>query len=89
MLNHYVQEGIPVVVWTTIDLKEPLFNYSWYVHGTEKSIDVIRNSHTVVLTGFSEDEVFVMDPLKGNVSYPMDQFFEIYKKAGSHAMVVR
>ncbi|MBC5637728.1 C39 family peptidase [Ornithinibacillus sp. BX22] len=89
LLNNYVQEGIPVVVWTTIDLKEPLFNYSWYVHGTEKSIDVIRNSHTVVLTGFSEEEVFVMDPLKGNVSYPMDQFFEIYKKAGSHAMVVR
>lgn len=88
-LLNYIQEGIPVIIWTTIDQREPLFNYSWYVNGTDKSIDIIRNSHTVVLTGFSETEVYVMDPLKGNVAYPKNRFFEIYKKAGSHAMVVR
>jgi uncharacterized protein YvpB len=87
-LLKYVREGIPVIVWTTINQNEPMFNYSWYVADTDKSIDVIRNSHTVVLTGFSEDNVYVMDPLKGNVAYPRERFFDIYKKAGSHAMVV-
>jgi uncharacterized protein YvpB len=88
-LLDYVREGIPVIVWTTINQQTPLFNYSWLISGTEESIDIIRNSHTVVLTGYSEDEVYVMDPLKGNVSYPKERFFEIYEIAGSHAMVIR
>ncbi|GGA65837.1 hypothetical protein GCM10008025_07060 [Ornithinibacillus halotolerans] len=88
-LLHYIRKGIPVIIWTTINQQEPLFNYSWNVVGTDEKIDIIRNSHTVVLTGYSEDEVFVMDPLKGNVSYPKDRFFEIYKNAGSHAMIIK
>lgn len=87
-LLDYVREGIPVIIWTTINQKDPQFNYSWYVNGTDKKIDVIRNSHTVVLSGYSEDEVYVMDPLKGNVAYPKQRFFEIYEKAGSHAMII-
>src|SRR5690606_26730700 len=88
-LLDYVREGIPVIIWTTIDQQEPNFNYSWIVTGSEEKLDVIRNSHTVVLTGFSENEVYVMDPLKGNVAYPKERFFEIYEKAGSHAMIVQ
>jgi uncharacterized protein YvpB len=88
-LLDYVREGIPVIVWTTIDQKEPLFNYSWFITGTNESIDIIRNSHTVVLTGYSEEEVYVMDPLKGNIAYPKERFFQLYEKTGSHAMVIR
>jgi uncharacterized protein YvpB len=88
LLTH-IQEGTPIIIWTTIDQKDPLFNYSWYVLGTDKRIDVLRNSHTVVLTGFSKDKVYVMDPLKGNVAYPKERFFDIYEMAGSHAMIIR
>ncbi|WP_052345832.1 C39 family peptidase [Paucisalibacillus sp. EB02] len=88
-LLEYIREGIPVIVWTTINQKDPLFDYSWIIRGTKDSINVIRNSHTVVLTGYSETEVYVMDPLKGNIAYPKERFFEIYEKAGSHAMVIR
>ncbi|WP_047981794.1 C39 family peptidase [Ornithinibacillus contaminans] len=84
-----IKQGIPVIMWMTVDLTEPLQNYSWYITGTEKRIDVLRNSHTVVLTGFSEQDVYVMDPLKGNVAYPKDRFFDIYEKVGSHAMIIQ
>ncbi|HAM80142.1 C39 family peptidase [Ornithinibacillus bavariensis] len=88
-LLSYILEGIPVIIWTTIDQRDPLFNYSWYIRDTDKRIDVLRNSHTVVLTGFSENQVFVMDPLKGNIAYPKKRFFEIYEMAGSHAMIIQ
>ncbi|MEN2768570.1 C39 family peptidase [Ornithinibacillus xuwenensis] len=88
-LLDYIKQGVPVIVWITIDLKDPLLNYSWYLNETDKRIEVPRNSHTVVLTGFSDNEVYVMDPLKGNVTYPKETFFDIYKKAGSHALLIR
>ncbi len=84
----YLKEGTPVIVWTTRDLSEPNKNFSWYIKGTNEILQVPTNSHTVVLTGFSEEIVYAMDPLRGQVVYDSDQFFEIYGKAGSHAMVI-
>ncbi|MFD2046369.1 C39 family peptidase [Ornithinibacillus salinisoli] len=84
----YLKKGIPVITWTTTDMKEPRFNYSWYIFETNELMEVPINSHTVVVTGFDNQVVYTMDPLKGQKSYDMEEFFSIYEKAGSHAMVV-
>ncbi|QGS69326.1 hypothetical protein CV093_16560 [Oceanobacillus sp. 143] len=83
-----LSEGIPVIMWTTVDMKEPRVNYSWYIKGTTEKINVPTNSHTVVLTGFKDDNVFAMDPLKGHVTYQAEHLFNIFEQAGGHAMIV-
>jgi uncharacterized protein YvpB len=83
-----LEKGIPVVTWITIDLKEPRLNYSWYFYDTDEYFLAPVNLHAVVLNGYVDDQVHVMDPLKGQVTYNADIFFESYIALGSHAMIV-
>ncbi|RDW18808.1 hypothetical protein CWR48_09875 [Oceanobacillus arenosus] len=87
-IYQFLSKGIPVIMWTTVDMKEPRFTYSWHIKGTDKKVNVPTNSHTVVLTGFKDDLVFAMDPLKGNVKYQAEHLFAIFEQAGGHALVV-
>lgn len=84
----YLNNGIPVVIWMTIDLKAPRINYSWYFHDTEEYFDAPVNLHSVVINGYVDENVHVMDPLKGQVIYNADAFFQSYYSLGSHAMVI-
>lgn len=87
-IMEYVDQGIPVVVWMTRDLSPPKIEYSWYLHETEEIFNALINLHSVVLNGYNDKEVFVMDPLKGQTTYNADLFFESYSSLGSHAMTI-
>ena len=85
----YLKEGVPVVIWVTLDLTEPRINYSWYFHETGEYFDAPVNLHCVVLNGYKDDDsLHVMNPLKGQVVYDRDYFFRSYEALGRHAMVV-
>lgn len=83
-----LRKGNPVVIWVTLELKEPIMDFSWYFSNTGEHFIAPINLHSVVLNGFVEDKVHVMDPLKGQVTYDIDTFFESYNALGSHAMVI-
>ncbi|MGE7838725.1 C39 family peptidase [Viridibacillus arvi] len=83
-----VQEGVPVVVWVTLDLSKPAFKEGWWIKGTNRKLDMYRNLHAVVLTGHMDDKVIVMDPLHGYVSHDETSFFKSYKKLGSQAVAI-
>lgn len=84
----YVKMGIPVLTWTTIDLETPRINYSWYLNNTKEEYQAYVNLHCMILTGFDNDTVTVIDPLKGKVAYNKKTFFEIYEAIGKNAMIV-
>lgn len=84
----HLSNGFPVVIWITIDLKKPWSDHSWYFHDSEEYFSAIGNSHTVVLNGYDESNVYVMDPLKGQVTYNANTFFDRYHDRGSHAMII-
>jgi len=85
-----VREGVPVVTWVTLDLSEPKTSppKGWIYEGETESREAYMNLHAVVLTGHLGDKVVVMDPLKGFVTYNVDQFFKSYQKLGKHAVAV-
>lgn len=89
-LLQLVREGVPVVTWVTLDLSEPKTNASrgWIYEGETTSHAAYMNLHAVVLTGHLGDKVVVMNPLKGYVTYDVDQFFKSYKELGSQAVAV-
>ncbi|WIV13326.1 C39 family peptidase [Proteiniborus sp. MB09-C3] len=84
----YLNQGIPVVIWVTLDLSKPKINYSWYLSDTGEKTDMPINLHCVVLNGYAGDNVHVMNPLKGQVAYDADAFFQSYVELGSHAVIL-
>ncbi|MDR6997598.1 C39 family peptidase [Neobacillus niacini] len=83
-----LNKGVLVVIWVTLDLSIPKINYGWYLSGTNKYYRAPVNLHAVVLNGYDEKYVYVMNPLKGHVKYDAKKFFSSYKALGSHAMVM-
>lgn len=83
-----VQEGVPVVVWVTLDLTTPRISDGWTIEGTNTYHKMYKNLHAVVLTGHLVDKVVVMDPLKGYVTYSDEHFFKSYKELGAQAVAV-
>lgn len=83
-----VKQGIPVVVWVTLDLTAPRVDGGWVIEGTSTFHKMYKNLHAVVLTGYLINKVVVMDPLKGYVTYKEDQFFKSYKQLGMQAVAV-
>ncbi|MDQ8734865.1 C39 family peptidase [Paenibacillus sp. LHD-38] len=84
----YLNKGIPVVVWTTLDLSKPKMNAAWYFNDTGDYFPAPVNLHVVVLNGYEDNLVHVMNPLKGQVTYNADTFFKSYDEMGSHALIV-
>ncbi|MGE7953805.1 C39 family peptidase [Lysinibacillus xylanilyticus] len=85
-----VREGVPVVTWVTLDLSTPEKDpdRGWIYEGETESREAYLNLHAVVLTGHLGDKVVVMDPLKGFVTYNVDQFFKSYQELGKQAVAV-
>ncbi|GKU77000.1 C39 family peptidase [Paenibacillus sp. L3-i20] len=85
-----LDKGIPVVTWTTLDMSPPKLNYSWYFNDTGELFTAPTNLHVVVLNGYDAESntVHVMNPLKGQVTYNSDIFFNSYTEMGSHALIV-
>jgi len=85
-----VREGVPVVTWVTLDLSEPKrsLDKGWIYEGETVPHEAYMNLHAVVLTGHLGDKVVVMDPLKGFVTYNVDQFFKSYRDLGEQAVAV-
>ncbi|WP_053373306.1 C39 family peptidase [Paenibacillus sp. FJAT-27812] len=83
-----LNKGIPVVTWITLDLTPPKMNYGWYYNDTDVYHSAPVNLHVVVLNGYEDGIVHVMNPLKGQATYDADTFFNSYEEMGSHAMIV-
>ncbi|MBE0451202.1 MAG: C39 family peptidase [Clostridia bacterium] len=84
----YVKQGVPVVIWVTLELNPPNFNYSWQLENTGVEYKALLNLHSVLINGINGDQFNVMDPLKGNVEYDVTKLFESYESIGSRALVV-
>ncbi len=84
----YIDRGLPVVAWVTLDLSKPRINYSWYRSDTDEKFEAPVNLHAVVLKGYDEKNVYYMDPILGDLTKDMAGFFRSYYDLGKHAIVV-
>jgi uncharacterized protein YvpB len=71
----------PSAVWVTMYLNNPLpSNYE------SNGYRLFRNPHCVVVTRIELDSVYVIDPLVGEVAYPLERFNNVYKELGCQAV---
>lgn len=83
-----LNKGIPVVMWTTLDLTKPQIKASWYLYDTGEYFPAPINLHVIVLNGYEGNLVHVMNPLEGQTTYNMDTLFQSYEEMGKHALIV-
>ncbi len=84
----YVNSGVPVLTWTTIDWKAPRTMGHWIIEGTNEKHPIFMNLHAVVLTGYADGKVTIMNPMSGYQTIDERVFFSTFKALGSQAMVI-
>ena len=86
-LFSYLNDGIPVIVWGTLDCKEGYESVTWNVDG--KELSWITPEHCMVLIGYDEDNVSVADPYYGDVrTYDRELFGERFEQLYGQAVVL-
>lgn len=86
-LKAYLRQGYPVIAWVTLEYNQPVKTaFCWYIDDTPYY--PYANLHCVVLTGYDEDNVYICDPLKGEIAIPAEQFETVYTQMGSRAVVI-
>jgi len=85
----YIDQKIPVIIWVTLDLSPPNKRGGWYIEETNDFHSSFTNLHSVVLQGWENGEVHIMDPLKGHVILSEQLFFESYEALGSQAVIIK
>jgi uncharacterized protein YvpB len=85
-LEQQLREGIPSVVWTTINYQMP---DKWVVWDTPIGpIQTTFMEHAVLLVGFDQQYVYVNDPISGQskVKIGKAQFLETWEAMGRQAL---
>ena len=91
-LLSYLDEGVFLCVWSSMYDMEITYDSGWkLLHDGEYTDEYFfwpSNEHVLLLTGYDEENVTVLDPLVGKCSYPRASFFRHYKQAGSYALML-
>lgn len=91
LLNDYVYNDIPVLIWiTSSNLHETMPTSIWTTPAGEK-VQWLAYEHCVVLTGYDKDKslVYISDPLIGNTSCDYSRIKQRYIDMGQQAVCIK
>ena len=87
-LSSYTNANIPVIVWGTIDCREPYVSATWRING-EKLIWV-SPEHCMVLLGFANGKVKIADPDSGSIRlYDLNIFRSRYNALHKQGVIIK
>ena len=88
----YIDEGKPVIVWSTYNMKTPSTVNSWYIAtptGPEY-FSYPRGTHVCVLVGYDQKNIYLADPYGASTkTFSRSAFNDKYKLLGRQAVVVQ
>ncbi len=91
----YLPQGVPVLVWATINMMETESRVGWYLldddgSETDEWYNWKANEHCLVLVGYDEEQYYFNDPYEGNglVGYERELVETRYAEIGKCAVVV-
>ncbi len=88
LCKEYIDKGIPVVIWATIEMREPTYTDSWVLpDGTNYTWP--NDEHCLVLTGYDQERYYFNDPYSGRErTGARARAEDRYYKLGQQALVV-
>ena len=80
LLTKYIDDGMPVICWACIDMREPVIGPQWHLletaagQSTGEIFTWISNEHCMLLVGYDEENYYFNDPHNGNglTGYPRE-----------------
>lgn len=88
LCSAYIDKGIPVIVWATINMLETVSKNSWYLED-DSLFTWPGNEHCMLLVGYDEKYYYFNDPYAGEqVQYEKQLTEERYMELGKQAIVV-
>lgn len=86
---YQIEQGYPVVVWSTIGQRETHATFQFRL-GCGEDFYFNGYQHCLTIYGFDYDEgvVHVADPMEGNMKYDMARFERIYDEMGKQAVIL-
>lgn len=89
LVDGYIREGVPVMIWATRGMEEPRYGTTLTVEGSGRRIDWIQPEHCLLLVGEKEDTYLFNDPLEGKtVAYKKQAVQRAYEALGSQALAI-
>ena len=90
LVDEYVAEGVPVILWGTMGMDEPSYGPTMTVEGTGQRFDWIRPEHCLLLVGEEGNTYLFNDPLEGRtVAYDKKAVQTAYEALGSQALAIK
>lgn len=89
-LEEYVQNGSPVLVWTTTNYSEAKDIYEWFSYDKSRTYTYPKNAHVVVIVGMDKKYYYINDPLKDGkaIKVPRKKFNKSYDSMGRQALFI-
>ena len=91
-LLDYLNEGKPVIVWSTYNLKTPNTVNAWYIATSTgpEYFSYPRGTHVCVLVGYDGKNIYLADPYGAKTkTFSRSAFNDKYKLLGRQAVVVQ
>ncbi|KAN0008642.1 hypothetical protein ACTFIU_009369 [Dictyostelium citrinum] len=91
--NHMIFNNAPIIIWMTLELKEPKITDEWFdVKDESQPLYWVSPEHCATLSGFDEIEnvVIITDPHTGKIErYPKNLFLKRWRQLGRQAVSVK
>ncbi len=88
LLGH-ISDGKPAIVWATYKMQVPKTVNSWYINETGKYFEYPRGTHVMVLIGYSDSTVSIMDPYDGPCTFDISTFEKRWNLLGKQAIILK
>lgn len=87
-LYDLIDQGMPVVIWCTINMEDRAETDGWYREdGTY--MEWSTNDHGAVLIGYDKDTVTVADPIYSRITVSRVQFEKIFAERGGQCVILQ
>ncbi len=90
LVKEYIEKGVPVLVWATINLKPSYDSVSWTDTRTGETVTWRAREHCMVLVGCDDESYYFNDPYDGNgcMAYPRNKTEIRYAELGKQSLVI-
>lgn len=89
LCSRYLDRGIPVIVWGTIDMQPAREGKTWTIAGTSRQFTWKTPLHAMLLVGYDETCYYFNDPWREkNTPYRRAQAERAFEEIGSQAVAV-
>ncbi len=90
MIEQYVSNGIPVIMWATMEMVPSIQGRTWYIKRTNETFTWIGKEHCLLLAGWDENNYYFYDPWldKGIIGYEKKLVVQRYGEMGKQALAL-